>query len=57
MRRDLDTQIELERESTGLLALKNIHPLQRLEHTSRVKVVMDLLRKYIPKYFFRCVNR
>ena len=45
------------KEETGLLALKNLFPLQRLEHTARVKKVMDLLRRYIPKYFFKCMNR
>ena len=53
----LEAQIEHIKEETGILALKNLTPLQRLEHTPRVKRVMDLLRRYIPKYFFKCVNR
>ena len=39
------------------MALKNLHSLQRLENSDRIKRVMDLLRRYVPKYFFKCVNR
>ena len=42
----LEAQIDCMKEETGILALKNLTPLLRLEHTPRVKRVMDLLRRY-----------
>ena len=45
------------KDKTGLLALKNLNSLQRLESTPKVKQTMDLLRRHIPRYFFKCVNR
>ena len=53
----LEAEIETRKEETGLLALKNLHSLQRLENSDRIKRLMDLLRRYVPKYFFKCVNR
>ena len=56
-RQEVDNIIAKKRDETGLLALKNLYSLQRLANSDRVKKVMDLLRKHIPKYFFKCVNR
>ena len=56
-RQELSNQIEREREETGVLALKNLQSLQKLEGAPRVRKVLDLLRKYIPKYFFKAANR
>ena len=56
-RQELVNQIEEQREATGVLALKNLHSLQKLEGAPRVRHVLGLLRKYIPKYFFKAVNR
>ena len=47
----------MQREETGILAFKNLHSLQKLEGAPRVRHVLGLLRKYIPKYFFKAVNR
>ena len=57
LRQDLTNQIEQEREATGILAFKNLQSLQKLEGAPRVRKVLDLPRKYIPKYFFKAVNR
>ena len=56
-RQELTNLIEREREETGILAFRNLQSLQRLEGAPRVRRVLDLLRKYIPKYFFKAVNR
>ena len=56
-RQELTNQIEREREETGVLALKNLQSLQKLEGAPRVRRVLDLLRKYVPKYFFKAANR
>ena len=50
-KQELTNQIGREREETGVLALKNLQSLQKLEGAPRVRNVLDLLREYIPKYF------
>ena len=56
-RQQITNMIEEEREATGILALQNLKSLQKLEGAPRVKKALELLRKYIPKYFFKAVNR
>ena len=56
-RQQLTNMIEGERETTGILALKNLQSLQKLEGAQRVRKALETLRKYIPKYFFKAVNR
>ena len=53
----IQNKIDKLKEETGLLALKNLTSLSKLENSERVKKVMDLLRRHIPKYFFKCINR
>ena len=53
----LTERIEEERKETGILALKNLSNLQKLEGSPKVKEVLGMLRRFVPKYFFKCANR